>query len=441
MGTTDTRAVSKRPGIAPPGDAVGAEIHGLMTELFPVLRSLTGDGVRETLHRCAEWAPFELFEVPSGAAALDWTIPDEWTVREAWVAGPDGTRIVDVAESSLALVSYSTPVRARMSLADLRPHLHSLPDRPTLTPYVTSYWDPAWGFCLPHERLEALPEGEYEVVIDTTLAPGHLTYAEAVLPGEIADEILITSWCCHPSLANDNLSGVAVLTALARHIASQPRHHTFRFLLSPGSIGPIAWLAANRERLDRVRHGLVVSCVGDPALPTYKRTRQEDAPVDRAAAMVLGAIDGARMLPWEPWGGDERQFNSPGFNLPIGSFSRSPAGQFPEGHTSDDNLTFVTPAALGDSLTRIVQILDILETNRVWINTSPFGEPQLGRRGLYRALGGAGTTGPMAMLWVLNLADGDHSLIDMAERSGISYAELRATADLLAEHGLLTPRS
>lgn len=429
--------MSARPGIALPGDHAGREIHALMGELFPLLRSLTGDGVRETLRRCAEWAPFTLVEVPSGSPALDWTIPDEWNVREAWIAGPDGRRIVDISDSTLALVSYSTPIHQRMPLAELLPHLHSLPDRPSLRPYVTSYWDPAWGFCLPHDQLSTLPEGEYEVMIDATLAPGHMTYAEAVLPGTSTDEILISSWCCHPSLANDNLSGVAVVTALARHLATQPRQHTFRFLLSPGSIGPLAWLAANRSSLDRVRHGLVLSCVGDPAPPTYKRSRREDADVDQAAALVLGGVDGARVLPWEPWGGDERQFNSPGFNLPVGSFSRSPAGTFLEGHTSDDDLDFVTADALGDSLQRIVQIIDILETNRTWVSTAPYGEPQLGRRGLYRALGGAGTTGPMAMLWVLNLADGEHSLIRMAERSGLAFAELRTAADLLAEHGLL----
>jgi len=424
-------------------DELGRETHELMQELFPINRSLTGDGVRRTLEILGRRLPLRVTEVPSGTEVYDWTVPPEWNVREAWIADPSGRRVVDLADSSLHLMSYSVPVRARLPLSELREHLYTLPDHPDRIPYRTSYWNRDWAFCLRHRDVEGLPDGEYEVVVDASLDDGgSMSYAECVLPGRRADEILISTWLCHPSLANDNLSGVALVAALGRALAERPRQHTYRLLWSPGSIGPLTWLARNEEGLGVVRAGLVVACGGDPGRVTYKRSRREDAWVDRAAAVVLRDADAPHEIrPWVPWGGDERQFCSPGFDLPVGTLTRTPAGEFPEGHSSADDLDFVRPEHLADTLRRCLEIVDVLETDATYRSLNPKGEPRLGKRGLYRAVGGT-TTSPvdeLALLWVLNLADGSHSLLDMAERSGLTYARLRDAADTLLAHDLLEP--
>lgn len=416
----------------------GSEIHALMAELFPVGRSLTGNGVRETLRRIARDLPLEVVETPSGTEVFDWTLPPEWNVREAWIAAPDGRRVVDVADHNLHLVGYSIPVHERLTLPDLRPHLFTHPDHADRIPFRTSYYSRTWGFCLEQERLDALPEGEYEVRVDSTLDEGgSVTYGEVVLPGATDDEVLLSTYCCHPSLANDNLSGIAMLAVLGRALASRPRRLTYRLLWSPGTIGPLIWLWRNEERLERVRHGLVVSCVGDPGPPTYKRSRRGDADVDRAVEQVLrerGADH--RLLDWIPWGGDERQFGSPGFDLPVGAFSRTPADAFPEYHSSADDLDLVRPEALEDAYATLLAVLDRLDGNARYLNQSPKGEPQLGKRGLYRATGG-GSSEELALLWVLNLSDGDHDLLRIADRSGLPFAEVRLAADRLLEPGLL----
>lgn len=416
----------------------GDEIHALMTELFPLRRSLSGEGVRETLRRIARDLPLELVETPSGTEVFDWTLPPEWNVREAWVAGPDGDRVVDVADHNLHLVGYSVPVRERLTLEQLRPHLHAHPEERDRIPFRTSYYHRTWGFCLRGDQLEALPDGDYEVLVDSTLDEGgSITYGEVVIPGETEREVLLSTYCCHPSLANDNLSGVALLAVLGRALAARPRRHTYRLLWSPGTIGPLTWLWRNEERLDRVDHGLVVSCVGDPGPITYKRSRRCYADVDRAVALVLrerGAPH--RLLDWIPWGGDERQFGAPGFDLPIGAFSRTPADSFPEYHSSADDLEFVRPGPLGDAYETVLAVLDVLDGNARYENQSPKGEPQLGKRGLYRSTGG-GSSEELALLWVLNLSDGDHDLLRIAERSGLRFDEVRTAADRLLEPGLL----
>jgi aminopeptidase-like protein len=420
---------------------LGREMHDLMRELFPLCRSLTGDGVRETLARIGRRVPLEVTEVPSGTEVYDWTIPPEWNVREAWIADPSGRRVVDLADSSLHLMSYSVPVRARMSLDELRPHLHSLPERPALVPYRTSYWSRDWAFCLRHDVLESLEDGQYEVRVDSSLDDGgSLTYAECMLPGRRPEEILVSSWCCHPSLANDNLSGVVVAATLGRLLGELDRGFTYRVLLSPGSIGPLAWLSRHEDELGRIHSGLVVSAAGDPGHVTYKRSRREDAPVDRAAAVVLrDAGVEHEMRAWVPWGGDERQFCSPGFDLPMGTLTRTPAGEFPENHTSADDLDFVRPEHLAESLLRCLEILDALESDVTVRSRNPKGEPRLGKRGLYRSVGGtsASHVDELALLWVLNLADGRHSLLRMAERSGLALTRLRGAVAALSAAGLL----
>lgn len=420
--------------------AIGARLHAFAERAYPICRSITGNGFRRTLEIIRERIPLTVHEVPSGTQVLDWTVPPEWNIRDAWIADASGRKVVDFAECNLHVVGYSVPVRARMTLSELRPHLHSLPEHPSLIPYRTSYYDRTWGFCLAHDVLESLPEGEYDVCIDSTLEPGALTYGELLLPGERTDEVLISCHSCHPSLANDNLSGMSIAALLAESLAGRSLNYSYRFLFIPGTIGSIAWLARNDAAARRIRHGLVLTCVGDPGDTTYKRSRQGLAEIDRAMEQVLlesGA--GYAIQDFFPYGYDERQYCSPGYDLAVGCLMRTPHGQFPEYHTSADNLSFIRPEALADSFAKLVRVLRVLEENRTHMNLNPRGEPQLGRRGLYKAVGGQADTADrqMAMLWVLNLSDGAHSLLDIAKRAGLPFGLVSETASLLVAHDLL----
>jgi aminopeptidase-like protein len=422
----------------PAGAAVGESMHEFMRELFPICRSITGNGVRETLAAVGRRIPLELQEVPSGTEVLDWTVPDEWNITDAYIAA-DGHRVVDFGESNLHVVSYSEPVRAEIPLAELRPHLHTLPEHREWIPYRTSYYSRSWGFCLSQKQLDGLQDGDYEVVIDSTLEPGSLTYGECFLPGEREEEVLLTTHVCHPSLANDNLSGITLLTEIGARLQDLPRSLSYRLLFIPGTIGSITWLAGNEDRVPKIFAGLVLACVGDRAPLTYKRSRQGDALVDRAAAYVLGhGGNEGQVVDFVPWGWDERQFNSPGFDLPVGSLSRSREGAYEEYHSSADDLELVRPDSLEKALQAVLEILDVLETNRRYVNLSPKGEPQLGKRGLYPQVGGpAAEREQLAMLWVLNQSDGSCSLFDVAERSGLPFSDLRAAAQRLHAAGLL----
>lgn len=416
----------------------GEEIHRFIAELYPVCRSITGDGVRKTLRRVGEVIPLELHEVPSGTPVLDWTVPDEWNIRGASIDGPDGRRIVDFGEHNLHVVSYSVPVEAELSLDELRPHLHSLPDQPDLIPYRTSYYERDWGFCLPHRRLEALGEGTYRVHIDSTLEPGSLTYGELFIPGTEDGEVLVSVHCCHPSLADDNLSGIGVAAALAADLLDRTNRFGYRFLFIPGTIGSITWLARNRTTLERIRHGLVLTCVGDHHPFTFKRSRRGDTPIDRAMAHALGSRPGARVVDFTPFGYDERQYCSPGFDLPVGCLMRGRHGQFREYHTSADDLDFVHPDRLRETVDLCLEVFGVLEADRRYRNLAPYGEPQLGRRGLYAALGGESpATASLAALWLLNFSDGEHSLLDIAERSGLDLPVLEGAVAALRSVGLL----
>nr|WP_165845465.1 DUF4910 domain-containing protein [Streptacidiphilus pinicola] len=421
-----------------PMSSTGEDMYGLVERLYPLCRSITGDGVRATLDIVGEYLPLDVHEVPTGTQVLDWTVPQEWNIRDAYVADTTGRRVVDFAASNLHVLGYSVPVSATMPLAELRAHLHTLPEQPTLVPYRTSYYAPTWGFCLSQETLDALPDGEYEVRIDSTLADGHLTYAEHVVPGQVAEEVIVSCHVCHPSLANDNLAGIAVATFLARELAERTPWYTYRFLFAPGTIGAITWLA--RNRVERVRHGLVLACAGDPGQLTYKRSRRGDADIDRVLQHVLTASERPhRVVEFTPYGYDERQFCSPGFDLGVGSLTRTPYAGYPEYHTSADNLDFVSPEAMADTLAVCREACAVLDRNRRYLNLSPYGEPQLGRRGLYGSLGGRSDAkdAQLAMLWVLNLSDGEHSLLDVAERSGLPFASVAAAADALDEAGLI----
>lgn len=415
--------------VSPDPSDIGREIYELIAELYPICRSITGNGFRQTMDVLRRYVPLQIHEVPSGTQVFDWTVPREWNIRDAYVKDSRGRRVIDFQRCNLHIVSYSVPMDTVMSLHDLRPHLHTLPDRPEWIPYKTSYYEENWGFCLSHQDYLDLEDGNYEVFIDSSLERGSLTYGEFYLRGTEEAEILISCHACHPSLCNDNLSGVGLAALLAREIGKAAHRYSYRFLFVPGTIGAITWLARNEDRTPNIKHGVVLSGLGDSGEITYKKSRRGDAEIDRAAVHVLqqsGLAYG--ITDFDPYGYDERQYCSPGFNLPVGSLSRTPYGTYPEYHTSADNLDFVKPESLGESFSRLSEMLQVLECNRRYVNVNPKCEPQLGRRGLYSSIGES----ERALLWVLNLSDGSHDLLDIAERSGLAFASIQeATARLL----------
>lgn len=427
----ETSASDRKPSI---------DLHGLVTELFPINRSLTGAGVRETLGLVARHIDLEINEVASGTAALDWTVPMEWNIRGASISTLSGRRLVDFADNNLHVLGYSKPVQGVMSRADLAQHVHTLPDQPDLIPYRTGYFANDWGFCLSHKLWQSMTDESYRVEIDSDLSSGSMTYGELFLPGQTDQEVLVTCHICHPSLANDNLSGISVMTALAMRQARRARRLGYRFLFLPATIGAITWLDRNQTMLDRVRHGLVLTCLGDTSAFHYKASRS-GATIDRAVAHVLRHSGHQfEIMPFNPYGYDERQFCSPGFDLPVGCLMRGVHGTFSEYHTSADNLEFVRPECLDQSYALIESILDLLDQNRTFERVDGRGEPQLGRRGLYRAIAGqreAGGATQMDLLWFLNLADGRHSLLDMAIRADVPFARLEAAARLAVEAALV----
>jgi aminopeptidase-like protein len=421
-------------------DAEAMTMMALIEELFPICRSITGEGVRQTLSILQRHIPLEVSEVPSGTPVLDWAVPREWNIREAYIANQDGVRVVDFAVNNLHIVQYSHPIDVIMPLAELRPHLHTMPDQPDWIPYRTSYYSDYWGFCLTHRQLSNLADGLYRVVIDADLTPGHLNYGELLIQGESDETVLFSCHICHPSLANDNLSGIAVATMLAHHILALRPRYNYRFLFIPGTIGSLTWLARNEDKVHSITHGLVLSCLGDAGGMTYKQSRRGNAAIDHIVAHVLNHDEAAhRIRPFVPYGYDERQYCSPGFDLPVGCLTRTPNGEYPEYHSSADNLALLRPECLAHSLRVLRRIVAVIEGDGVYRSRNPKGEPQLGRRGLYAMMGGqrAASYDQMALLWVLNLADGRHSLLDMAERARIPFATIRAASDALLAADLL----
>jgi aminopeptidase-like protein len=424
-------------------ERIGDTVHGLAASILPLARSLTGEGVRETLRAVSEQVPLELTEVPTGTTIFDWTVPREWNIRDAWIADSRGRRVVDYQASNLHVVGYSVPVRKTMLGADLHEHLYSLPDRPDVIPYRTAYWADTWGFCVTERQREVIAPAElYEVVIDASLEPGSLSFGEAVLPGDVDEEILLSTYVCHPSLANDNVSGIAALAVLGRHLASRHLRRTHRLLFGPATLGPLAWLSRNGDGLERIQGGLAIACAGDAGPLRDKRSRRGAAEIDQAAIHVLGqSRPGTIVEDFVPWGGDERQFSSPGFDLPVGTLTRTPHGVYPEYHTSADNLDLISARSLGDYVLAALEILDVLERNRPYRSRNPYGEPQLGRRGLYSDIGGDASAGnevtQRALLWVLNQSDGTTTLLDVAERARLPFPVVAAAADALVDAELL----
>lgn len=419
---------------------MGEAIYVLVRDLFPLQRSITGAGLRATVRRLGEVVPLDVTDVSSGKQVFDWTIPDEWSIDEAFIENDQGRRVVDLRDSNLHVVGYSVPVDVTLSLPELRSHLHTLPEHPDWIPYRTSYYARSWGFCLPHRVLEALPEGRYRAVIRSRLVPGSLTLAEYFHRGESNDEVLIFAHDCHPSLANDNLSGLAVAVHLAAYLHHRRTKYGYRFVFAPATIGSIAWLATNEASIARVCHGLVLSLLGSEGPFHYKVSRAGNRIIDRAAWHVLRTeFADAKRLEFLPWGYDERQFCSPGIDLPMGRLTRTPNGEFPEYHTSADNLSFVSPRALGEAWLTCLKIFDVIERNETFVNLSPKGEPQLGRRGLYRSTGGYQDVPErqLALLWVLNQSDGNSSLLDIAERARLPFGVIALAASDLESVGLL----
>lgn len=419
---------------------IGQEMYGLIVRLYPICRSITGQGLRKTLDIIKDHIPLEVREVPTGTKVFDWTVPREWNIKDAYIKDSRGNRVIDFCQSNLHVVSYSVPVKRKVSLTELKKHLFSLPEYPGWIPYRTSYYKEDWGFCLTHKRLLALEEEEYEVCIDSSLKDGHLTYGECYLRGKTEEEFLISCHVCHPSLCNDNLSGAVLATFLSKILSQLPVRYSYRFLFIPGTIGSITWLARNEVAASRIRHGLVIAGVGDEGKITYKRSRRGNSIVDRAAEFVLRQSgEPFEVQAFSPYGYDERQFCSPGFNLPVGCFQRTPFGRYAEYHTSADNLEFIKSEKLADSLAKCLSIIDVVDSNDTYLNTLPKCEPQLGKRGLYEQVGGDSQSKKLqlAILWVLNLSDGNHSLLDISEKAGIEFGLIREAAEVLLEHSLL----
>lgn len=421
-------------------DDVGSRMYDLIAALYPICRSITGDGIRRSLDILCRHIPLEIHQVPTGTAVFDWTVPPEWNITDAYIKNSFGEKIVDFQRSNLHVLNYSIPIRAKVSLAELKQHLYSIPEHPEWIPYRTSYYQENWGFCVSHRLLESLTDGEYEVCIDSSLRDGYLTFGEYYLPGQGQDEILLSCHCCHPSMCNDNLSGIALATFLAKALQAMQRRYSYRFLFVPATIGAITWLALNEGNTPRIKHGLVIACVGDSGKLTFKKSRQGTAEIDRAVAHVLQQSGQPfEILDFSPDGYDERQYCSPSFNLPVGRLTRTPHGRFPEYHTSADNLDLMDPYSLGDSLSKYLEVLDLLEHNKKYVNTNPKGEPQLSKRNLYSTIGGSQErkNRESALLWVLSFSDGEHTLLDIAERAGIQFSTIREAAYALESCGLL----
>jgi aminopeptidase-like protein len=425
---------------SPEIDVVGEQMYELIKDLYPICRSITGNGVRSTLERVRQQIPLDVHEVPSGTPVFDWTVPREWNIEDAYIILPTGEKIAEFKKHNLHVLNYSAPVHKKVTLDELKRHLFTLPAHPDWIPYRTSYYKEDWGFCISHNQLQLLPEGEYEVFIDATLEPGHLTYGELFVQGETSEEVLFSCHVCHPSLCNDNLSGIALTTYLADYLSSRQLRYSYRFLFIPGTIGSIAWLALNEEKTRNIKHGFVVTCVGDGGQFSYKKSRRGSAEIDRAVLHVLRhSKEDFREINFYPYGYDERQYCSPGFNLAVGSLSRSSHGQFPEYHTSADNLDLVKPQYLKESFDTFIDVIDVIENNRIYLNLNPKCEPQLGKRGLYGNVGAASGSKvkEMALLWVLNLSDGQHDLLAIAERSGEPFSDIRNAAQALLSCDLL----
>lgn len=423
-------------------DGVGEWCHAFASRLWPISRSLTGPGTQETLRLLREEVPgITLHDIPSGATAFDWTVPDEWAIRDAYIEDEDGNRIVDFKVNNLHVLGYSEPVDAWVSLEELNRHLYSLPDQPDAIPYVTSYYKRRWGFCLSQSIRDMLKPGQYHVHIDADLAPGALNYADLIIPGETDDEIFLSTYVCHPSMANNELSGPVVTAALAKWITAMPyRRYTYRIVFIPETIGSIIYLSRNLENMQsKIYAGFNVTCVGDDRCYSYLPSRNGQTISDRVAKHVLSHIDpNYSSYTWLDRGSDERQYCAPGVDLPVATIMRSKYGQYPEYHTSlDDLVNVVTPRGLAGGFNALQRAISILEQN-VKPRITTLGEPQLGKRGLYPNISAKGSADSVrVMMNMISYCDGKHSILDIAEVLRVPFWELHNLIVPLIDEGLI----
>tara|TARA_B100000029_G_scaffold379429_1_gene374239 strand:- start:255 stop:1634 length:1380 start_codon:yes stop_codon:yes gene_type:complete len=439
------------------------ELFSLMQDLFPICRSITGNGVRKTLKILKKEIDLKIVNVPSGTKVFDWKVPFEWNIKDAYVKNSKGERVIDFKKSNLHILNYSTPIKKTISNKNLKKHLHTLPEKPNSIPYVTSYYKKNWGFCVAHDTLKSFDEDHYFVHIDSTLKPGSLTYGEFFIKGQTKNEILISTYICHPSLCNDNLSGIVVTTILAKLLSKIDTYFSYRFLFIPETIGAITWLSKNQKNLSQIKSGLVVTCVGGNGGFTYKKTRDNDSEIDKISIDVLKHTRKRfETRDFFPYGSDERQYSSPGIDLPIGVLMRTPYYEFKEYHTADDNLDSIKKFALNDSLIMLLKIILQIEKKKpsfnrkqknetsklkseVYQNLNPYCEPQLGRRKLYRNISKSRLVDKknsenmleLSICWILNFSDGLHSLKEISQKSNLPLKLLRKTAKLLIEKKLL----
>ena len=423
-------------------NAIAAQMYNWVKDLFPVCRSLTGPGVRETLSYIQRVVPeLEVKSVPSGSQAFDWTVPPEWHIRNAWVEHESGERVIDFADHNLHVLGYSIAFDGTVSLEELQEHLYSIPEQPNAIPYVTSYYKERWGFCLTHEARQRLKPGHYHVHVDSDLTSGVLNYGELVLPGETEDEILLTTYVCHPSMANNELSGPAVLMALIQALKDMPsRKYTYRMLFLPETIGSIVYLSQHLEHLQQhVKAGFVVTCVGDDLAYSYLPSRKGGTLSDRAAQHVLRFIGReVTRYTWLDRGSDERQFCAPGVDLPMCAMMRSKYGEYPEYHTSLDNLEFVSEAGLYGGYIALRRAIEAIEYNH-YPKVTVLCEPQLGKRGLYPTISSKGHADHVrAMMNFISYCDGEMDLIEIAERINEPIWEIIPIMKTLNREGLIT---
>ena len=413
----------------------------LIKELFPICRSITGQGVRETFDILSKYIPLEVHEVPTGTKVFDWEVPEEWNITDAYIECPDGTKIAQFKENNLHVMSYSERVNTTLDLNELKEHIHTLPDHPDWIPYRTMYYDRSWAFCLSQNVLDSLPEGKYRAVIDSEHIDGSLTYSEAVFPGTSGKEVLFSTYVCHPSMCNDNLSSVAVMTKLANYMSKKKNlKHTYRFVFLPETIGAITWLSKNQKRLAKICAGVNLTCTGNRGPLTFKKSRQEESLSDHAMERSLDDMGlDYNKTSFSPVGSDERQYCSPGINLPVVTLMRTPPGEFEEYHTSADDLSAISSESLDEVYEACLGYIEILEKNYVYVNMYSKGEPQLGKRGLYRKVGGqrSNKVSQTAIKWVLNYSDGKHDLLDISSKSGIRIRELIEAANALEERSII----
>lgn len=419
------------------------DIEKYFDDLWPICRSITGDGLRKSYKILSELIPLKLTEVKTGTNVFDWVIPKEWNVRSAYIITPDGKKIADLSKNNLHVVGYSTPVDKEMSYEELIKHLYTLPRLPNAIPYITSYYSEKWGFCVSQNEFDALPkQGKYKVVIDSELKDGSLTYGDCILKGETSDEILISSYLCHPSMANNELSGPLVLSFLYQLVAAMPkRRYTYRFVLCPETIGTIAYLHQNKQTiLDHVRGGFVLTCCGTSKPFVYKKSRRETSQTDKIAEHIL-KHSGSHysIIGFDPIGSDERQYCSPGFNLAVGSLMRSKYHEYNEYHTSLDNKELISFEALKETVEMYFKMIEVFELDQIYINTIQFCEPNMGKRNLYEDLSGALVMPDQIArrMRLINYMDGQHSLLDFCEKYGLHILDLKDEIQLLLNKGVL----